>query len=98
MIPYRLFLVVTTFVLGAVSLRSATAAQAFVIIDSQTGYVLQEQESKQKRQVGSLTKIATASVVLDWAEQKSGDLNQMVTIPPEAFVGASENNIGFQPG
>ena len=39
-----------------------------------------------------------ASVVLDWAERKSGDLNQLVTIPQEAFVGTSENNIGFQRG
>jgi D-alanyl-D-alanine carboxypeptidase len=36
--------------------------------------------------------------VLDWAEQKSGDLNQAVTIPQEAFAGTMENNIGFQPG
>ncbi|HAF04000.1 MAG TPA: hypothetical protein DCG89_09395, partial [Spartobacteria bacterium] len=51
-----------------------------------------------KHQVGSLTKIATAVVVLDWAEHKAGNLNQIVTIPPEAFVGTGENNIGFQPG
>jgi serine-type D-Ala-D-Ala carboxypeptidase (penicillin-binding protein 5/6) len=77
--------------------RSAAAAQAYVIVDSQTGYVLQESKSKDKRQVGSLTKIATAAVVLDWAEKKGGDLNQVVSIPPQAFVGAGENNIGFQP-
>jgi D-alanyl-D-alanine carboxypeptidase len=47
--------------------------------------------------VGSLTKIATAMVVLDWADKRSGDLNQVATIPPEAF-GGGENNIGFQPG
>ena len=59
---------------------------------------MEEQEPKKKLQVGSLTKIATASVVLDWAERRSGDLNQVVTIPQEAFVGTLENNIGFQPG
>jgi D-alanyl-D-alanine carboxypeptidase (penicillin-binding protein 5/6) len=45
-----------------------------------------------------LTKIATAMVVLDWAEHKGGDLNQFVTIPPSAFVGTLENHVGFQPG
>ncbi len=80
------------------SLRSAAGAQAFVIVDSQTGYVLEEQEPRRKLQIGSLTKIATASVVLDWAERKGGDLNQAITIPPEAFVGTLENNVGFQPG
>ncbi len=69
-----------------------------MIVDSQTGFVLAEQESKQKRQIGSLTKIAAAIVVLDWAERKSGNLNQLATIPPEAFVGTGENHIGFQPG
>ena len=36
-------------------------------------------------------------VVLDWAEQ-AGDLNQVATIPPEAFSARPENLIGFQPG
>src|SRR6266487_186715 len=95
---HRFFAVVATFLASAAILRSAVAAQAYVIVDSKTGYILEEQEPRKKLQVGSLTKIATASVVLDWAEQKSGDLNQVVTIPQEAFAGIVENNIGFQPG
>ncbi len=73
-------------------------AQAFIVVDSKSGHVLQERESKQKRQIGSLTKVASAMVVLDWAERQSGDLGQLATIPPEAFVGANENVIGLQPG
>jgi D-alanyl-D-alanine carboxypeptidase (penicillin-binding protein 5/6) len=92
----RFTIIAAALLFGA--LRSAFAAQAYIIVDSQTGFVLQEHESKQKRQIGSLTKIATAMVVLDWAEQKGGDLNQTVVIPPSAFVGTLENNIGFQPG
>jgi serine-type D-Ala-D-Ala carboxypeptidase (penicillin-binding protein 5/6) len=94
----RFFVLFFTFVVSAAILRSAVAAQAYVIVDSKTGYILEQQEPRKRLQVGSLTKIATASVVLDWAEQKSGDLNQVVTIPQEAFVGVVENNIGFQPG
>jgi len=78
--------------------RSASAAQASIIVDAQTGYVLQEFKSKDKRQIGSLTKIAAAMVVLDWAEHKGGDLNQAVALSPSAFVGTLENNIGFRPG
>jgi D-alanyl-D-alanine carboxypeptidase len=92
----RLTIITVALLFGA--LRSASAAQAYVIVDAQTGVVLQEHESKQKRQVGSLTKIATAMVVLDWAEHKGGNLNQTVTIPPSAFAGTLENNIGFEPG
>src|SRR6266436_4402181 len=94
----RFFIVFFAFLASAAILRSAAAAQAFIIVDAQTGYIFEEQEPRKKLQIGSLTKIATASVVLDWAERKSGDLNQVVTIPQEAFVGTSENNIGFQPG
>src|ERR1043166_2815660 len=94
----RFLIIFLGFLASASVLRTARAAQAYVIADAQTGYILDEQEPRKKLQVGSLTKIATASVVLDWAEKKSGDLNQVVTIPQAAFVGTSENNIGFQPG
>ena len=94
----RIFIVLAALAVLASGIRLAGGAQAFILVDSQTGYVLQEQDARQKRQVGSLTKIATAVVVLDWAEHKSGNLNQVVVIPPEAFTGTGENNVGFQPG
>lgn len=94
---HRFSFALVAAVLFLASVGASLAAPAYIIVDSQSGFVLQERESKQKRQVGSLTKVATAMVVLDWAEKRSGDLNQVATIPPEAFVG-SENNVGFQPG
>src|SRR4029077_16709354 len=94
----RFLILFLAFFASASVLRSAAAAQAYLIADAYTGYILDEQEPRKKLQVGSLTKIATASVVLEWAEHKSGDLNQAVTIPQQAFVGITENNIGFQPG
>ena len=94
----RFLTVCAAFLASAALVRSAVAAEAYLIADAQTGYILEEQEGRKKLQVGSLTKIATASVVLDWAERKSGDLNQVVAIPQEAFAGTLENNIGFQPG
>src|SRR5881396_2574541 len=94
----RFLTVFSAFLVSMALLRSAAAAQAYLIADAQTGYILEEQEPRKKLQVGSLMKIATASVVLDWAERRSGDLNQAVTIPQEAFAGTLENNIGFQPG
>jgi serine-type D-Ala-D-Ala carboxypeptidase (penicillin-binding protein 5/6) len=76
----------------------AAARTAYVIIDGQTGFVLEQVDARAKRQIGSLTKVAAAMVVLDWSEKRGGDLNQLATIPPEAFVGTGENLIGFQPG
>jgi len=94
----RFFLCFVLFVTLASSIRSAAAAKAYIIVDATTGAILDAEEQAQKRQIGSLTKIATAMVVLDWAEHRGGDLNQIATIPSEAFVGITENNIGFQPG
>lgn len=74
------------------------APPSYLIIDSQTGYVLLEQAARDKRQVGSLTKVATACVIFDWAEKKGGDLNQLATIGQQAFVGVEKNEIGWQPG
>ena len=96
--PPRFLIFFAVFLASACALRSATAAQAYLIADARTGYILEEQEPRKKLQVGSLTKIAAACVVLDWSERKSGDLNGMVTIPPEALQGITENPIGFQPG
>ncbi len=96
--PRRFLLPFLALSLVLISARAVEAARAFAIVDSQSGYILAEQDGKAKRQVGSLTKIATAMVVLDWAEHKGGNLGQVATIPPEAFTGTGENNIGFQPG
>ena len=83
---------------NAAIIHPVVAAQAYIIADAQTGYIFSEQQPRKKLQVGSLTKIATASVVLDWAERKSSELNEVVIIPQEAFAGTLENHIGFQPG
>jgi serine-type D-Ala-D-Ala carboxypeptidase (penicillin-binding protein 5/6) len=94
----RFFLALFSIALCLPAARGLHAAPAYAIVDAQSGFVLDQLAPREKRQVGSLTKVATAMVVLDWAEKRSGDLNQMTAIPPEAFVGTGENLIGFQPG
>src|SRR5678815_3823284 len=80
-IPRRFFIALATLLVCMLGNRALHGAQAFAIVDSQTGFVLDEQDPRAKRQIGSLTKVATAMVVLDWAEKRSGDLNQVVVIP-----------------
>lgn len=74
------------------------AAEAYVIIDGKSGYILDQDEGRDKRQIASLTKIATAVVVLDWAEKSGADLNQATTISPEAIATTQHNFVGWQPG
>jgi D-alanyl-D-alanine carboxypeptidase (penicillin-binding protein 5/6) len=94
----RLQIIFFAFLASAAVSHSAVAAEAYVIVDAQTGYILEQQAPRKKLQVGSLTKVATATVALDWIEQKGRNLDQTVAIPQEAFVGALENPIGFHPG
>jgi D-alanyl-D-alanine carboxypeptidase len=73
-------------------------AEASITIDAKTGYILEKNQADKKRQIGSLTKIATAMVVLDWSAKQGRDLAQVAVIPPEALVDTAANPIGFQPG
>src|SRR5690349_2531428 len=90
-----LLVILPVFLLAATATR---AAEAFITVDAKTGFVLEKFQAEKKRQIGSLTKIATAMVVLDWAAKEKGDLAQVAVIPETAFAGTSENNVGFQPG
>ncbi len=52
----------------------------------------------EKRQVASLTKIATGKVVLDWASKTSTDLAQQVVVPPQAIEeSGGANPMGLLP-
>lgn len=76
----------------------AHAAESYIIIDNQTGHILESRKAREKLPVASLTKVATALVVLDWAKLHSADLSRIVEIPPVALVDSSVNPIGLQAG
>ena len=74
-------LIVIIAVLGFTSGAEAQIAAAYAIADQTTGYVLEASKGAEKRQVASLTKIATGKVVLDWASKTGTDLAQQVVVP-----------------
>lgn len=76
----------------------AVAAQSYVIVDNQTGYVLAAKNRDEKRQVASLTKVATAMVVLDWAQLNKADLGQLATVTGRALSSGGANPVGLQEG
>ena len=86
------------FVCATVAPASAQAPAAYVISDSTTGFILEQSGAAKKRPVGSLTKIATAMVVLDWATQSKADLGQLATIPYSTAQLGGAQGVGFQPG
>lgn len=90
-------LIVMVVVLRFISGAEAQMAAAYVIADQTTGYVLEASKGAEKRQVASLTKIATGKVVLDWASKTSTDLAQQVVVPPQAIEEAGgANPMGLQ--
>jgi serine-type D-Ala-D-Ala carboxypeptidase (penicillin-binding protein 5/6) len=82
----------------AIAAGHAFAAESYLIVDNQTGRILASNDADEKRQVASLTKVATAAVVLDWARLANADLGELVAVPPEAGAVGGVNPSGLQPG
>jgi D-alanyl-D-alanine carboxypeptidase (penicillin-binding protein 5/6) len=76
----------------------ATDAVAWVVADSTTGTVLGAANPGKRVQIGSITKIATAMVVLDWSSAKGESLSQMCTVPGTIVALNSPNSIGLAAG
>jgi D-alanyl-D-alanine carboxypeptidase (penicillin-binding protein 5/6) len=77
---------------------AAHAVESYIIIDNQTGAILESKKRTDKLQVASLTKIATALVVLDWADLKKTDLSATVEVPSEAMSNGATSSIGLKIG
>ncbi len=77
--------------------KAGAQAAAYVISDNTTGFTLESSNPDKKLQIGSLTKIATAMVVLDWAAAKNADLGQLATVPDSAQA-LGQAGMGLRPG
>jgi len=78
---------------------SALRAESSIIVDNQTGRILEGVSANQKLQIASLTKLALAMVALDWSELKGGNLEKTATVPEEAIsTTGGINPLGLQAG
>lgn len=84
--------------LGLAALSPVFAAESYIIVDCQTGHVLASQKQDEKLPVASLTKVATAIVVLDWARVNNGDLSTRVEVSSRALKEGGVNPVGLQSG
>lgn len=92
-----IYRVVLTF-LAIATVTKASAAESYIIVDNQTGYILGSKNRDEKRPVASLTKVATALVVLDWANLNNAELSTLATVPAGAVAEGVANPVGLQPG
>ncbi len=86
------------FILLTATVPRAAAAAAYLIADDQTGHILAAGSPNAKRQIASLTKVATALVVLDWAEKTKTSLGTMAVVPQSALRIGGSNPCGLTPG
>ena len=77
---------------------SAQVARAYAIVDHHTRYLVEGYNVDKKFPVASLTKVATAMVVLDWAERIKIDMNTRIVVPPSAGAIGGANPVGMRPG
>ncbi len=80
------------------SLPSARAAQSYIVVDDETGHILASENPNEKLPIASLTKIATAMVVMDWADSTKSSLAAEVSVPAGAANLGGVNPCGLQPG
>ena len=71
---------------------------SYIVVDLHSKKILSAREINKKRQVASLTKIATAIVVLDWAKATGTDLGQNIIIPQSASAIGGPNQLKLRPG
>jgi|GEM_PF-44111 len=79
------------------SLSKVTASH-FIIIDNETGCILREQGANDKFPVGSLSKIAVAITLLDWAKLNGNSLDTVAEVPAPTAPQGEGNPLGLQAG
>jgi len=85
--------------LTAVFVADPLRAASYVIVDNQTGRILEGEATNRKVQVASLTKLALAMVALDWSEIKGGNLEEVAIVPETALsTTGGINPLGLQAG
>lgn len=71
---------------------------SYVVADAHDGRVLLSYQPDQKRPVASLTKIASAVVVLDYLRGSPASIEEIMTVPPSVLGLGVPSPLGLQPG
>ena len=69
-----------------------------IVVDFTERKILSSSNADKKRPVASLTKVATAAVVLDWLEKHSQNQATTMVVPNSVAVLGGANPIGLAPG
>ncbi len=93
---------VSRFIFGGFALffaiTSLLRAESYIAVEAYSGKILLELDADRKRPVASLAKVATAMVVLDWAELSRTSLAQLAVVPNAAATLGGSNPMAMVPG
>jgi D-alanyl-D-alanine carboxypeptidase (penicillin-binding protein 5/6) len=71
---------------------------SYIVVDSHDGHVALAHDADRRRPVASLTKTATALVVLDYLSRSGGEGGEMMTVPSQVVLLGSPGPAMLQPG
>lgn len=71
---------------------------SYIVADANDGHVVLAHLADQRRPVASLTKVATAIVVLDYLNSSRGDAGELMTVPPSAMMLEERGPLNLVPG
>ncbi|BDS05297.1 hypothetical protein NT6N_03370 [Oceaniferula spumae] len=74
------------------------AAESYLVMEAHSGRVLLAADSETKRPVASLTKVATAKIMLDWAKASQTSLATLAVVPNNVLAVGGANPMGLRPG
>lgn len=77
---------------------SAASGVSYLVLDTHSDHILLASNHTGRRPIASLTKIATAKVVLDWAAATGTPMSTVAIVPPSAGMIGGPNPIGLAPG
>ncbi len=77
---------------------TAIAQESYVAFDTHSGKVFFASETEKKRPVASLTKVAAAKVVLDWAAVSKTSLDTLILVPDSVSTVTGASPLKLQAG
>ena len=72
--------------------------ESYIAVESYSGKIVLELDADKRRPVASLTKIATAMVVLDWAKLSGTSMAEIAIVPQGTSLIGGFNPMGLIPG
>lgn len=84
--------------IGALLLSSAAWATSSIIVDNETGCILEDHGRNDRVPMASLAQVAVAITLLDWSKVSHLRLDNKVEVPPNVLPQGPTNPMGLQPG